>query len=478
MDAERARLLEQLAEREPARAGKLTARERIELLLDEGSFVELDRFVTHRCATSGWRSKAVLGDGVVTGHGGRRAARLRLQPGLHGVRRLAVGGLRREDLQGDGPRDEDGAPVIGLNDSGGARIQEGVVSLGGYADIFLRNTLASGVVPQISRSWARAPAARSTRRRSPTSSHGRGHELHVRHRARRGQDRDPRGRHEGGARRRRRARGSRASRTSRRRTRRRASRCRELLSYLPQNNMEEARRSVRRGPGRSRATRARHDRADESPNKPYDMHEVISARRRRRPFLEVQPALRAEHRVGFARLGGRPVGVVANQPAHLAGCLDIDASVKAARFVRFCDAFNIPLVTFEDVPGFLPGHEPGARRHHQARREAALRVLRGDGAEGHGDHAQGLRRRVRRHEQQAHPRRRQLRVADGRDRRDGRRTGRSTSSSAPRSPRRTTRWPEEAELVAEYRETLRQPVHRRRASGYVDEVIARGHAAG
>ena len=187
---------------------------------------------------------------------------------------------------------------------------------------------------------------------------------------------------------------------------------RELLSYLPGNNVDEPPR---------RPTADPVDREDEaldrlvpaSPNQPYDMHDLVHAIADDGAFLEVHRHFARNIIVGFARLGGRSVGIVANQPAHLAGTLDIDASVKAARFVRFCDAFNIPLVTFEDVPGFLPGTRAGVRRHHPARREAALRVRRGDGAEGHGDHAQGLRRRLLRDVEQAHSHRRQLRLAVG-----------------------------------------------------------------
>ena len=159
----------------------------------------------------------------------------------------------------------------------------------------------------------------------------------------------------------------------------------------------------------------------DDPQKPYDMHDVIRHVVDDGDFLEIQPGWAPNILIGFARLGGRSVGIVAQQPAVLAGALDIDASIKAARFVRTCDCFNVPLVTFVDVPGFLPGRRAGARRHHQARREAALRLLRGDRPQGHRDHPQGLRGRLRRHEQQAHPGRHELRLADGGDRRDGRR---------------------------------------------------------
>ena len=168
------------------------------------------------------------------------------------------------------------------------------------------------------------------------------------------------------------------------------------------------------------------------PNQPYDIKKVIAAVVDDGRFLEVHEHFAKNIVVGFARLGGRPVGIVANQPAVLAGCLDIDASVKGARFVRFCDCFNIPLVVFEDVPGFLPGHRPGVRRDHPARRQAPLRLRRGHRAQAHRDHAQGLRRRLLRHGLQAHPHRLQLRLADGRDRGDGPR-GRGQHHPSPRA---------------------------------------------
>ena len=162
----------------------------------------------------------------------------------------------------------------------------------------------------------------------------------------------------------------------------------------------------------------------DSTHRPYDMKRVIETVVDDGAFLEIQPAHAENIVCGFARLGGHAVGVVGNQPSALAGVLDIDASVKAARFVRFCDAFNVPLVTFVDVPGLPPRHRAGVGRDHPPRRQAALRLRRGDRAEADGDHAQGVRRRLRRHELQAHPRRRQRRVAHGRDRRHGARRGR------------------------------------------------------
>ena len=157
----------------------------------------------------------------------------------------------------------------------------------------------------------------------------------------------------------------------------------------------------------------------DNPNKPYDMKEIITLVVDNRDFFETQPLFAANIITGFARLNGKAVGIVANQPKVMAGVLDNAASIKAARFVRFCDAFNIPLVIFEDVPGFMPGHQPGIQRHHPQRRQAAFRLRRGHGAQGHGHRAQGLRRRLLRHELQAHPRRRQPGLAQRRDRGHG-----------------------------------------------------------
>ena len=190
---------------------------------------------------------------------------------------------------------------------------------------------------------------------------------------------------------------------------------RELLSFLPSNNVDDPPRRRDRRSGGSRRRGARYDRAGGA--EPAVRHARRDSTRSSTTayFLEVHEHFARNILVGFARLGGRPVGIVANQPAHLAGTLDIDASVKGARFVRFCDAFNIPLVTFEDVPGFLPGTRAGVRRHHPPRREAAVRVCRGDGAEADRDHAQGLRRRLLRDVEQAHSHRR--RTTPGRRRR-------------------------------------------------------------
>jgi propionyl-CoA carboxylase beta chain len=337
--------------------GKLTARERVELLLDEGSFEELDKLVEHRCLDFGMADQRIPGDGVVSGYG-RIDGRLAY---VFAQDFTVFGGSLSETNAQKICKVMDlamkmGAPVIGLNDSGGARIQEGVASLGGYADIFLRNTLASGVIPQISAilgpcaggavyspaitdfnvmvkdtsyMFVTGPDVIKTVTHEEVTKEELGGAMT--HNARSGVAHfavdDDRG-------------------------------ClaliRELLSYIPSNNLEQA---------PLQATEDPPDREDPlldtlipaDPSKPYDVKQLIEAVVDERRFLEVHAHYAQNIVVGFARFGGRSVGVVANQPAVLAGCLDIDASVKAARFVRFCDAFNIPLVTFEDVPGFLPG---------------------------------------------------------------------------------------------------------------------------
>ncbi len=339
------------------KAGKKTARERLELLLDPGSFLELDRFVVHQTHDFGMAEQRIPGDGVVTGSG-----RIHGRPVFVFAQDFTVfGGSLSETYARKICKIMDlamktGVPVIGLNDSGGARIQEGVASLGGYADIFLRNTLASGVVPQISAIMGPcaggavySPAITDFVFMVKNTSYmfvtGPDVIKAVTHESVSAEDL-------GGA-------------TTHGTTSGVAhfaadseEEClaliRELLTFLPQNNTEDP---------PLRPTQDPAERRDESlqsivpgqPNKPYDMKEIVRAVLDDRYFFEVQATFAANIVVGFGRLGGRPVGIVANQPAHLAGCLDIAASVKAARFVRFCDCFNVPLVTFVDVPGFLPG---------------------------------------------------------------------------------------------------------------------------
>jgi propionyl-CoA carboxylase beta chain len=337
--------------------GKLTARERLDLLLDPGSFVELDRFVTHRATDFGLDQQIYPGDGVVTGYG-RIDGRLVY---VFSQDFTVFGGSLSEahaekickvmDLAV-----RNGAPVIGLNDSGGARIQEGVVSLGGYADIFLRNTLASGVVPQISvvlgpcaggavyspaitdfvfmvrgvsYMFVTGPSVVKTVTHEEVSfdelggadTHGGLSGVsHFTH------DTEPEC----------------------------LQAVRELMGFLPLNNLDEPPERPSTDPV-DRRDEALLDLVPDSPAMPYDMHGVIGRVVDEGAFLEVHRQYAENIVVGFARLGGRPVGVVANQPAVLAGVLDINASLKAARFIRFCDCFNLPVVTFVDVPGFLPG---------------------------------------------------------------------------------------------------------------------------
>jgi propionyl-CoA carboxylase beta chain len=339
--------------------GKLSARERVELLLDENSFEELDKLVTHRCRDFGMEEQIVPGDGFITGWG-RVAGRLVY---VFAQDFTVFGGSLSEanaqkickvmDLAL-----KNGAPIIGLNDSGGARIQEGVLSLGGYADIFLRNTIASGVIPQISAIMGPcaggavySPAITdfvfmvdktsymfvtgpdviktvthedvSKERLGGSMTHnsvsGVGHFLA----------------HDD-------------------------AEClrmiRELLSYLPPNNRDDPPRVQSSDPV-ERADPELDRIVPQESNQPYDIKDVVRRVVDDGNFFEVQEHFAQNLVIGFARMDGRPLGIVANQPAYLAGCLDINSSVKGARFVRFCDAFNIPILTFEDVPGFLPGTE-------------------------------------------------------------------------------------------------------------------------
>jgi propionyl-CoA carboxylase beta chain len=337
--------------------GKLSARERLDVLLDDGSFTEIDKFVTHRSRDFGLDKQTFLGDGVVTGFG-RIHGRLVY---VFSQDFTVLGGSLAEAHAAKICKIMDlavrnGAPVIGLNDSGGARIQEGVVSLGGYADVFLRNTLASGVIPQISAilgpcagGAVYSPAitdfvymvrgtsymfvtgpnvVKTVTHEEVTMEELGGADVHaglsgVAHFA-----------HDSEL----------ASLNA----------IRDLMRYIPQNNLDTPPRGAGTDP-RDRRDEALLDIVPDSPNKPYDIHEVLKRVVDDGEFYEVQPDYAANIVVGFAHLGGHSVGIVANQPAVLAGVLDINASLKAARFIRFCDAFNIPLVTFEDVPGFLPG---------------------------------------------------------------------------------------------------------------------------
>jgi propionyl-CoA carboxylase beta chain len=339
--------------------GKLSARERIELLLDEGSFEELDKLVTHRCRDFGMEEQIVPGDGFITGYG-----LIDHRPVYVFAQDFTVfGGSLSESNAQKICKIMDlalktGAPVIGLNDSGGARIQEGVVSLAGYADIFLRNTLASGVVPQISAIMG--PCAGGAVY-SPAITdfvfmvQGTSYMFVT------GPDVIKTVTHEdvtkeklGGAETHNSISGVGHFNSAN------DAEClrmiRELLGYLPLNNRE----SPPRKPAKDPATRmdpALDSIVPAESNKPYDIKDVIHRVVDDSDFFEVHEHYARNIVVGFARMEGRPIGIVANQPAFLAGCLDINSSVKGARFVRFCDAFNIPILTFEDVPGFLPGTE-------------------------------------------------------------------------------------------------------------------------
>ena len=351
--------------------GKLTARERLELLLDPESFVELDAFVTHRSTEFGLADQRPLGDGVVTGHGridGRKVF-------VFSQDFTVFGGSLSEAYAEKICKVMDlamkvGLPIVGLNDSGGARIQEGVVSLGGYADIFLRNVLASGVVPQISvvlgpcaGGAVYSPAMTDFTVMAEGTSYmfvtGPNVVRTVTHE-------EVDSEFLGGA----------TTHTTRSGVAHLAAPdeasaleyARRLLSFLPSNNLERA-PSSDSDDSSNRRDAALDTIIPEDPATPYDMHDVISRIVDGGELLEIQPGWAANIIVGFARLGGRSVGIIAQQPAVLAGALDIDASVKAARFVRTCDAFNVPLVTFVDVPGFLPGvtQEHGGIIRHGAK---------------------------------------------------------------------------------------------------------------
>jgi propionyl-CoA carboxylase beta chain len=337
--------------------GRLSARERIDALFDPGSFEEIDKFVTHRCRDFGMADQVIPGDGVVAGHGrvnGRPVCAFAQDFTVFGGSLSETNGAKIAKVMDLAMKI--GAPVVGLNDSGGARIQEGVLSLGAYADIFLRNTLASGVVPQISAIMGPcaggavySPAITDFTIMVKSTSY-----MFVT-----GPDVIKAVTHEqvtkeelGGAQTHNEKSG--VAHFAVADDRECLLLIRELLAFMPSNNLDDP-------PVEASADAV--DRAEASldtlvpaqPTQPYDMLDALHAVVDDGNFLEVHRHFARNLIVGFARLGGRPVGVVANQPAHLAGVLDIDASVKGARFVRFCDAFNIPLVTFEDVPGFLPG---------------------------------------------------------------------------------------------------------------------------
>jgi propionyl-CoA carboxylase beta chain len=339
------------------KAGKKTARERLELLLDKGSFAEIDKLVVHQGHDFGMDAQRIPGDGVVVGSG-----RMHGRPVFVFAQDFTVfGGSLSEAYARKICKIMDlamktGVPIIGLNDSGGARIQEGVVSLAGYADIFLRNTLASGVVPQISAilgpcagGAVYSPAITDFVFMVKGSSYMfvTGPEVikSVTHEEVSFEALGGAGTH--GA-------TSGVAHFAAESEEECLALIRELMTFLPQNNLEDPPLQRTLDPS-DRVDEELQSAVPDQPNKPYDIKDVVRTVLDDKYFFEVQADYAPNLVVGFGRLGGRPVGIVANQPAHLAGCLDINASLKGARFVRFCDCFNIPLVTFEDVPGFLPG---------------------------------------------------------------------------------------------------------------------------
>lgn len=337
--------------------GKLTARERIDLLLDPGTFVELDKFVTNRCNDFGMDKKKIPGDGVVTGYGKVDGRIVYVFAQDFTVFGGSLSGAYAEKIcKVMDLATKCGSPVIGLNDSGGARIQEGVASLAGYADIFYRNVRASGVVPQISAilgpcagGAVYSPAitdfiymvdetsymfitgpevVKTVTSQEVTKQELGGAAVHSEK--------------------------SGVSHFECQSEEECIASIRELLSFIPSNNAEDPPFVPTSDPS-DRRDEALNTLVPENPSKPYDMAEIITHIVDDGYFYEVQEKYARNMVIGFARMGGHSVGIVANQPAHLAGCLDIDASLKGARFVRFCDAFNIPIITLVDVPGFLPG---------------------------------------------------------------------------------------------------------------------------
>jgi propionyl-CoA carboxylase beta chain len=337
--------------------GKLTARERIDLLLDDDSFEEIDPFVTHRSQKFGLNEKKVAGDGVVTGFG-----KIHGRPIYVFSQDFTVFGGSLSETHAEkickvmDKAMKNGVPVIGLNDSGGARIQEGVSSLGGYAEVFWRNSMASGVVPQLSA--VMGPCAGGAVY-SPALTDFVFMVKDTSYMFVTGPDVVKTVTHEevtaeelGGAS----AHGTKSgvAHFAEENDALCLKEMRRLLTYIPQNCEEKPPRKESKAPDQNKAQKL-DELVPENPNKPYDIKEVIEGIVDQGSFMEVHEHYADNIVVGFARIDGRSTGIVANQPLSLAGVLDIDASLKGARFVRFCDAFNIPLVTFEDVPGFLPG---------------------------------------------------------------------------------------------------------------------------
>jgi len=372
--------------------GKLTARERLDLLLDKGSFEEWDIFVEHRCTDFGMADKKIPGDGVVTGYGtinGRVVFVFSQDFTVFGGSLSEAHAEKICKVMDQAMKV--GAPVIGLNDSGGARIQEGVASLGGYAEIFQRNVMASGVVPQISvimgpcaGGAVYSPAITDFIFMVKDSSY-----MFVT-----GPDVVKTVTHEevtaeelGGA-----MTHSTVSGVCDRAYENDVETLlmvRRFINYLPANNREKP--PYRPTPDRAdRMEMSLDTLVPDNPNLPYDIKELIYKVSDDSEFWELQPEHAQNIVIGFARMDGHTVGIVANQPMVLAGCLDINSAIKGGRFVRFCDAFNIPILTFVDVPGFLPGtaqeNGAGVRRHHQTRRQAVICLRRGHRSQDHRDH--------------------------------------------------------------------------------------------
>ncbi len=404
--------------------GRQSARERIEMLFDEGSFVELDELARHRSTAFGLEKNRPYGDGVITGYGtveGRQVCVFSQDFTVFGGSLGEVYGEKICKVMDLAVRT--GCPIVGINEGAGARIQEGVVSLGLYGEIFRRNVHASGVIPQISlimgscagghvyspavtdftvmvdgtsNMFITGPDVIKTvtgedvsmedlgGARTHNTKSGNAHYM---------------GSDEADA----------------------IEYVKSLLGFLPQNNLDEA-------PSYDEPVDLEVGDLDreldtlipDSPNQPYDMRDAVTAVLDDQDFLEVQELFAPNLVVGFGRVEGRPVGVVANQPMQFAGTLDIDASEKAARFVRTCDAFNVPGADLRRRARLPARHRPGVERHHPPRRQADLRLRRGDRPAGHRDHPQGLRRRLRRDGLQAPRRRPQPGLADRADRGDGR----------------------------------------------------------
>ncbi|HPE34632.1 MAG TPA: acyl-CoA carboxylase subunit beta [Bacteroidales bacterium] len=339
------------------KSGRMIARERINILLDAGSFVEMDKFVTHRATDFNMAENKILGDGVVSGYGKIDGRLVYVFAQDFTVFGGTLSGANAEKIvKVMKLAMKMGAPVIGLNDSGGARIQEGVQSLAGYADIFLLNTKASGVIPQISAIMGPcaggavySPAITDFIFMVKNSSYMfvTGPEVikTVTHEEVTKEELGGAMTHNST---------SGVAHFTGENDEQTLMMIRELISFLPSNNMEDPPRK-HCNDCISREEPQLDTIVPPDPNKPYDMKEIIVSVVDEHDFFEVQPYYAQNIIIGFARINGYPVGIVANQPAVLAGVLDINSSIKAARFVRFCDAFNIPLITFEDVPGFLPG---------------------------------------------------------------------------------------------------------------------------